>query len=118
MGRRLLASTRVSETLIVVSPMTNDADFPYRKPAIEQWRIEYGRIRKLGGGDYWAGYRLEEAAARSEMSPYALGLADHHSMRDAIERGGRPKPIPCPFDDGTPEKAEYNRGWDALPLRP
>jgi len=95
-----------------------DADLPGFKPPIEQWRLEYGRIRKLGGGDYWAGCRLEEAAARSKMSPYALGLADHHSTQDAIEKGGRPKPIPCPFDDGTPEKAEYNRGWDALPLRP
>jgi len=99
--------------------MIDDADIPGFKPVIEQWRIEYGRIRKLGGGDYWAGYRLEEAAARSAMSPYALGLADHRSMRDAMERGDGPKPISCPFDEGTPEKTEYNRGWDALlPLRP
>jgi hypothetical protein len=98
--------------------MTDDTDFPDFKPVIEQWRIEYGRIRKLGGGDYWAGCRQEEAAARSEMSPYALGLADHRSMREAIERGDKRKPFPCPFADGTPEKAEYNRGWDALPLRP
>ena len=98
--------------------MTDDADFPDSKPAIEQWRVEYGRIRKLGGGDYWAGYRLEEAAARSEMSPYALGLADRQSIREASERGDKPKPIRCPFSDGTPEKGEYNRGWNALPLRP
>lgn len=84
---------------------------------IEQWRLEYGRIRKLGGGDYWVGCRLEKAAARLEMSPYALGLADHRSMRDGMEKGGRPRPIPCPFHDGTPEKAEYNRGWDSLPFR-
>ena len=98
--------------------MTEDDNFPAFKRVIEQWRVEYGRIRKLGGGDYWEGTRLEQAAARAEMSPYALGLADHHSMRNAIERGDRAKPIPCPFDDGTPEKAEYNRGWDTLPLRP
>ena len=52
--------------------MTDDADLPDFKSAIEQWRVEYDRIRKLGGGDYWAGCRLEEAAARSDMSPYAL----------------------------------------------
>lgn len=98
--------------------MTEDDDFPDFKPVIEHWRIEYGRIRKLGGGDYWAGNRLEEDAARAELSPYALGLADHHSRRDAIERGHRPKPIPCPFDEGTPEKAEYDRGWDAALPRP
>ncbi|HXC27096.1 MAG TPA: hypothetical protein VNV38_04005 [Stellaceae bacterium] len=97
--------------------MTDDADFPYFKPVIEQWRVEYGRIRKLGGGDYWVGCRLQEAAARSEMSPYALGLADHLSMREAVKRGDKLEPLPCPFDDGTPEKAEYNRGWDALPPR-
>lgn len=98
--------------------MTDDADIPGFMPVDEQWRVEYGRIRKLGSGNYWAGCRLEEAAARSEMSPYALGLADRRSMREAIERGDKRKPFPCPFDDGTPEKAEYNRGWDALPLRP
>jgi hypothetical protein len=65
--------------------MTDDADLPGFKPIIEQWRIEYGRIRKLGGGDYWAGYRLEEAATRSKMSPYALGLADHRALREAID---------------------------------
>ena len=96
--------------------MTGDDDFPDFKPAIDQWRVEYGRIRKLGGGDYWAGCRLE-AATRSQMSPYALGLADHRSMREAIERGDRRKQSPCPFDEGTPEEAEYNRGWDALPPR-
>lgn len=96
----------------------DDDNFPDFKPAIEQWRAEYGRIRKLGGGDYWNGQRLEDEATRSRMSPYALGLADHRLMREATERGGGQRPFPCPFDEGTPEKAEYNRGWDALPLRP
>lgn len=117
MGGRFLPSTCASETLVAFSAMTDAADFPDFKPVDEQWRVEYGRIRKLGRGDYWAGCRLE-AAARSKMSPYARGLADHHSMREAIERGDKQEPSPCPFDDGTPEKAEYNRGWDALPLRP
>jgi hypothetical protein len=97
--------------------MTDDADFPGFKSVIERWRIEYGRIRKLGGGDYWKGQRLEDEAARSKMSPYALGLADHRSLRNALARGDRRKPVRCPFDDGTPEKAEYDRGWDALPPR-
>jgi hypothetical protein len=70
------------------------------------WRIEYGRIRKLGGGDYWKGQRLEDEMARSKISPDALGLDDHRSMREAIERGDTNGPISCPFDDGTPEKAE------------
>lgn len=99
--------------------MTDDADFPGFKPGIEQWRVEYGRIRKLGGGDYWAGYKLEEAEARSKMSPYALGVADHRALRETIEMHGTPyAPYVCPFADGTPDKAEYDRGWDALPLRP
>jgi hypothetical protein len=118
MGRRVPAATRVRETLVTLSAMTDDADLPDFKPAIEQWRVEYGRIRKLGDGDYWAGCRLEEAAARSEMSPFALGFADHHSMREAIETGDKRTRPPCPFHDGTPEKTEYDRGWDALPLRP
>lgn len=68
--------------------MTDDADFPGFKPINEQWRVEYGRIRKLGGGDYWTGCDLE-TAARSKLSPYALGLADHRSMREATEVGDR-----------------------------
>jgi hypothetical protein len=82
-----------------------------------QWRIEYGRIRKLGGGDYWKGERLEDEAARSTMSPYALGAADRQSWRDAKEMNAARRPIACPFADGTPEKAEYDRGWDSLPLK-
>jgi hypothetical protein len=102
-----------------LSAMTDDDDFPDFKPGIEQWRVEYGRIRKLGAGDYWAGYRLEEAAARSKMSPYALGFTDHRALREAIEVHETPYTSNvCPFADGTPEKAEYDRGWDALPLRP
>jgi hypothetical protein len=100
--------------------MTNDANFPgFKRRVTEQWRIEYGRIRKLGGGDYWAGYRLEEAAARSKMSPYALGVADRRALREAIEMHEIPYTSNvCPFADGTPEKTEYDRGWDARPLRP
>ena len=97
--------------------MTDGADFPGSKSVSERWRVEYGRIRKLGGGDYWKGQRLEDEAVRSKMSPYALGLADHRLMREATERGDERTPFPCPFDEGTPERAEYDRGWDALPLR-
>ena len=97
--------------------MTDDADFPGFKSVIERWRVEYGRIRKLGGGDYWKGEKLENEAARSKMSPYALGLADHRSMREATERGDGRTSFSCPFDEGTPERAEYDRGWDAFPLR-
>jgi len=74
--------------------MTKAADVPGFKPVDQQWRIEYGRIRKLGDGDYWEGCRFEDTEARSKMSPYALGLADHHSMRGAVERGDRPKSVP------------------------
>ena len=49
----------------------------------------------------------------------ALGVADHRALREAIEIHETPyTPSICPFADGTPEKAEYDRGWDALPLRP
>ena len=86
---------------------------------LPQWQIEYGRIRMLGGGDYWKGSRLEEAAARSKMSPYALGVADRRSLKSAIEMAhDAATPNVCPFADGTPEKTEYDRGWNSLPLRP
>ena len=97
--------------------MTDNADFRGSKLVIERWRVEYGRIRKLGGGDYWKGEKLEDEAARSKMSPYALGLADHRAMREAAERGDGGTSSPCPFDEGTLERAEYDRGWDAFALR-
>src|SRR5271163_4919558 len=98
--------------------MENDPDIPDFKPVAQQWQIEYSRIRKLGDGDYRKGRKLEDEATRSKMSPYAVGVADHRSLREAIEMESADRPIACPFADGTPEKAEYNRGWDALPLRP
>jgi len=97
--------------------MTDNNHLHDFKPPIERWRVEYGRIRNLGGGDYWKGEKLEDEAARSKLSPYALGLADHRSMRDATERRERRRHFACPFVAGTPEKAEYDRGWNSLSLR-
>ena len=97
--------------------MANDPDIPDFKPVDQQWQMEYGRLRKLGGGNYWEGCRLEDVIARSKMTPYALGVADHRSLREANEMHDARQPIACPFADGTPEKAEYDRGWDTLPLR-
>jgi hypothetical protein len=97
--------------------MPDDPDIPEFKPVDQQWQIEYGRLRKLGGGNYWEGCRLEDVIARSKMTPYALGVADHRSLREAKEIHDARQPIACPFADGTPEKAEYDRGWDTLSLR-
>jgi hypothetical protein len=84
------------------------------KPVPQRWQLEYSRIRKLGGGDYWKGCGLEANDARSKMTHYALGMADHRSLRDATEMHNRRPPIACPFADGTREKAEYDRGWSAF----
>jgi hypothetical protein len=82
----------------------------------QQWREEYSRIRKAGGGDYWVGRRLE--AFRSRMSPYARGVADHRSLQDATETHNARPMFVCPFAEGTPERAEYERGWNAGYLLP
>jgi hypothetical protein len=95
--------------------MADDFDIPDFKPVDQRWQLEYSRIRKLGGGDYWEGRKLEDKAARSKMSPYALGVADHRSLREATEMHNPRPPIACPFAAGTPEKAEYDRGWNAPP---
>jgi len=93
--------------------MTPDPDVPDFKPVDQRWQLEYHRIRKLGGGDYWEGCRVEAKDVRSKMSPYALGFTDHRSLRDATEMHNRRPPIVCPFANGTPEKVEYERGWNA-----
>jgi len=97
--------------------MIDEPDVPGFKP-VERWQLEYHRIRRLGGGDYWEGCRLEEEEARAKMTPYALGLADHRSLRDAIGQHSLRPPIGCPFAAGTRERAEYERGWNALPPVP
>jgi hypothetical protein len=78
----------------------------------EEWRDEYSRIRKLGGGNYWVGSRLE--GFRGKMPPYALGVADHRSLREATEMHNARPLFVCPFAEGTPERAEYERGWNAV----
>jgi hypothetical protein len=92
--------------------MIDDPDVPGFKQVDQPWQLEYRLIRKLGDGDYWEGCRIE---ARLKMSPYELGAADHRSLRGATEMHNRRPPIVCPFADGTPEKGEYERGWNALP---
>jgi hypothetical protein len=86
--------------------------------SVEEWQIEYHRLRRLGGGDYWAGYEIDAVDARSKISPYALGVADHRSLTVVAALLHNAPPVQCPFADGTPEKAEYNRGWDAFPCDP
>ena len=85
--------------------MIDDPNVSDFKP-VQRWQLEYHRLRKLGGGDYWKGCRVD---ALLKMSLYDLGRA---YRRDEIHNIGRP--IVCPFADGTPEKAEYDRGWNAL----
>jgi hypothetical protein len=98
--------------------MTDDRDLSDFKPIGQQWQQEYHRLRKLGGGNYWEGCRLEAMEVRSKMSPFDLGVADHRSLRKAtVTHNARP-PFVCPFKEGTPEKVEYDRGWSAPPGRP
>jgi hypothetical protein len=94
------------------------ADIRDFKPGDQRWQLEYSRIRKLGGGDYWKGCKLEDEGARSKMSPYALGVADHRSLMAATEMHHARPSTANPFAAGTPERAEYDRGWNSLPHVP
>jgi hypothetical protein len=47
--------------------MADDPDIPDFKPVDQHWQMEYGRLRKLGNGNYWEGCRLEEAAAEASL---------------------------------------------------
>jgi hypothetical protein len=105
------AASSVCPIRAKIPPMIDD-------PVLQPWQLEYHRLRKLGAGDYWEGCRLEAQEARSKMTPYELGLTDHRSLRDATEMHNRRPPIGCPFAAGTHERAEYERGWNALPPRP
>ncbi len=76
---------------------------------------EYRRLKKLGGGDYYAGRRIETEERRSKMSPYDLGEEDARTQKSAVEMYNARPPIQCPFLSGTPEETEYDCGWkDAM----
>ena len=94
--------------------------FPASSPGLNN-----GALNMAGLGDSAAetiaGYKLEEAEARSKMSPYALGVADHRALREAIEMHGSPYIrrtyvlllTALPIRQNTTAA-----GRDALPLRP
>lgn len=76
---------------------------------------EYRRLKKLGGGDYYEGRRIATEERRSKMSPYDLGVEDAVTQKSAVEIYNARPPKQCPFLSGTPEEAEYDRGWkDAM----
>ena len=59
--------------------------------------------------------RIQNEERRAKMSPYALGVEDATTHKSADETYNARPPDPCPFAKGTPEEAEYDRGWkDAM----
>lgn len=94
--------------------MLSDKEFKTSYRERERQR-EYRRLKKLGGGDYWEGCRIDNDERRWKMSPYDLGVEDANLHKSAVERYNAHPPNLCPFVKGTPEEAEYDRGWkDAL----
>jgi hypothetical protein len=73
--------------------MTDDPDVPDFKPIDQPWQLEYNRLRKLGGGDYWKGCRLAEQEARSKMSPYELGRSPITERRDRNAQSPSADPV-------------------------
>jgi hypothetical protein len=63
--------------------MADDPDIPDFKPVDQHWQMEYGRLRKLGSGNYWEGCRLEEAAAEAQLARDA-----RYAARKARKRNG------------------------------
>jgi hypothetical protein len=49
----------------------------------------------------------------SESTPYEQAAEDAASHHAAIEMYNHAPPDRCPFKRGTPEEAEYDRGWKA-----
>jgi hypothetical protein len=94
------------------APDAPDEHFKARRPEYER---EYRRLKKLGGGDASEGRRIENEVRRSKMSPYDLGAEDAITLKSAIKMYNTRPPLQCPFAQGTPEEAEYERGWtDAM----
>jgi len=72
--------------------MIDDPDFRDFKPD-QQWRTEYGRIRKLGGGDYWEGCRLEAKEAHLKGNagmPVMFEIMEYKAMAGRYIRASWP----------------------------
>jgi hypothetical protein len=48
-----------------------------------------------------------------KATPYQLGERAAADRQPAYETHNAFPPDDCPFDKGTPEEAEYDRGWKA-----
>jgi hypothetical protein len=53
------------------------------------------------------------APPEPKKTPYRLGRDGACSRRAAMDTYNAAPPDPCPFQKGTPEEAEYDRGWKA-----
>ena len=94
--------------------MVSHRQFETSERARERQR-EYRRLKKLGGGDYEKGRRIENEARRPKMSPYDLGVEDADLQKYAVVRYNSRPPARCPFAKGSHEEVEYDRGWrDAM----
>jgi hypothetical protein len=62
---------------------------------------------------------MDAAEARREASktPYQRGMEAAHTRLDVVARYNVRLDDNCPYKKGTPEEAEYDRGWKAAMKR-
>lgn len=96
----------------------NPDAFPDFNRRNRERQAEYRRIKKLGDGDAAKGRAIEAEQRRLEMSPYDLGVEAASSRRAALRTYNVRSPDTCPFEKGTPEEAEYDRGWNDRMQKP
>lgn len=75
-----------------------------------RYQREYRRRKEIRAS-------MEYAERRSKMKAYDLGREDAVAHRSAIETHNARPPSRCPFARGTPEEAEYDRGWNDVMRR-
>jgi hypothetical protein len=73
-----------------------------------EYQREYRRKKRAAATQEWA---RKEQERRAKMSPYELGVEDAVYHRAAVEHYNARPPNRCPYAEGTPEEAEYDRGW-------
>ena len=58
--------------------------------------------------------RAAQALREASKTPYQRGREAAYMRLDAVERYNVRLSDNCPYEKGTPEEAEYDRGWKAV----
>ena len=68
-------------------------------------------VRGVEAPDFRRRRRPKSSTPALPLPPYEKGRDDRVTLISALRTYNARPPIVCPYAEGTPERAEYDRGW-------